>query len=88
MSILRDIWNRLGEVDCPEEVDLSIDSSNQIEAELAKSSEDIERRYSEHFSSNKGKSKFRVEESQLNKEVKDNKEKSTRREEKEDVREI
>ena len=58
------------EVEEKEEGGLNIESSDKTEVALAKSQAEMDEKYKKHFagSSGKGKSQFKVEESQLNKE--------------------
>lgn len=58
--------------DINDESPLSVTSSDEIEAALAKSQEELDGKWDSHFSSSSksGKGKFKVDESQLNKEEK------------------
>ena len=60
-----------------EEQSLSKDSKDDIEKELAKSSEELEKEYERHFhSSNKNKDKFKVDKEDLHKDDKSGKHKA------------
>ncbi len=75
-----------------EEQSLSKDSRDDIEKELAKSSEELDREYERHFhSSNKNKDLFKVDKESLNKDDKKDKNKDENviaKSEKEETKEL
>ena len=78
---LSEFWNvTLGPDITDDDKELSVNSPNNIEAELAKSVEEIDKKWSAHFAStNKAKDKYKVDSSKLNKELKaDNKKKEAK----------
>ena len=78
---LSEFWNvTLGPDITDDDKELSVNSPNNIEAELAKSVEEIDKKWSSHFAlTNKAKDKYKVDSSKLNKELKaDNKKKEAK----------
>ena len=66
---LSKFWNEtLGPDITDDDRELSVNSPNNLEAELAKSTEEIDKKWNAHFAStSKAKDKYKVDSSELNK---------------------